>query len=314
MEVTVADGDETAGTVDEGEEEKTGVSSGIPAPAKTPMYQAINASRYQRQQEIREIQERTGNRLLCYVAGNGAPITRDDAVGVVELLHNVGTNSNIDFMLHTGGGEIDAAEKIVSMLRRRVGQGRLRFIVPDYAKSAGTLIALAGDSIVMSDSSELGPIDPQFLKRDPDGSQRWCSVMNYLSAYKNLCEKLRFDPNDLPSQEMLKKLDPTMVVAFEAICTRARTLAEAHLNRWMFQLKSAKYTAIAAALMDTGRWPAHGQMIGSEDAKELGLVVEYMPPENEEWRGYWRLYCLQRLAVKEREKLFESDYASLPME
>jgi hypothetical protein len=59
---------------------------------------------------------------------------------------------------------------------------------------------------------------------------------------------------------------------------------------------------------------AHGQVIGWEAAQEEGLVVEYLGPHNEEWRSYWRLHCLQRLAVKDREKLFESDYASLATE
>jgi hypothetical protein len=32
---------------------------------------------------------------------------------------------------------------------------------------------------------------------------------------------------------------------------------------------------------------------------------------NRRWQCYWQLYCLQRLAIKDREKLFESEYASL---
>jgi hypothetical protein len=278
------------------------------------MYKAMSAGRYLRQAQIKQMQQASGNRLLCYVAGGGAQITRDDTIGLVELLHNVPRDSNIDFLLHTAGGDIDAAEKIVSMLRTAVGKGRLRVIVPDFAKSAGTLIALAADKVVMSDSSELGPIDPQFLKRDGDGNVRWHSVLNYLNAYQTLCDKLRETPADVPTQIMLSKLDPTTVVLFEAVSRRARTLAEEHLNRWMFQKKKANYTKIAADLMDTNRWPAHGQMIGWEDAKEMELEVEYLVPESEEWRSYWGLYCLQRLAVKDREKLFESDYASLPME
>jgi len=112
-------------------------------PVKTPMYQAMHAERYLRQAKIKQIQESASSRLLCYVAGGAAPITRDDVVGIIEMLHNVPRDTNIDFLLHTGGGDIDAAEKIVSILRTTVGKGRFRVIVPDFAKSAGTLIALA---------------------------------------------------------------------------------------------------------------------------------------------------------------------------
>jgi hypothetical protein len=65
--------------------------------------------------------------------------------------------------------------------------------------------------------------------------------------------------------------------------------------------------------MDIARWPAHGQMIGYEDAREMELEIQYIAPDTEEWREYWALYCHQRLAVKDGERLFESDYASLAM-
>lgn len=283
-------------------------------PKKTPMYEAQNAERYLRQSRIREIQDKTKSRLLCYVAGNGAQITRDDVIGMVELLHNVPRGGNIDFLLHTGGGDINAAEKIVFMLRAAVGtESRFRVVVPDFAKSAGTLIALAADKILMSDSSELGPIDPQFPRRDSEGTVRWHSVLNYLEAYETACRNVRAAPNDVPANVMLSTFDPTMLVQFEAVKRRARMLAEQHLNRWMFQKKKATYTKIAGDLMDIARWPAHGQMIGYEDAQELELEIEYLAPNSAEWRDYWSLYCQQRLAVKDGTKLFESDYASLAM-
>jgi hypothetical protein len=52
-------------------------------------------------------------------------------------------------------------------------------------------------------------------------------------------------------------------------------------------------------------------MIGWQAAEEMDLLVEYMDPKSDEWLGYWRLYCLQRLAVTERQKLFESNFASM---
>ena len=124
---------------------------------KTPMFQAIHAARYQRQALIRRIEEKFGKRLVCYVSGIATLINRDDTVFFIDLLHNVKRDSDLDLMLHTGGGDIDAAEKLISIVRTRVGTGRLRVIVPDFAKSAGTLMTLGADQIVMSDTSELGP-------------------------------------------------------------------------------------------------------------------------------------------------------------
>lgn len=295
----------------------TAPSAAVPPsrpPQKTPMYRAQNAERYVRQGQIKDIQRTSNSHLLCYVAGNMAQIMRDDIIGVVEMLHNVPRGDSIDLMLHTGGGDINAAEKMVSMIRAAVGkQGRFRVIVPDFAKSAGTLIALAADKILMSDSSELGPIDPQFPKKDNDGTVRWHSVLNYLAAYDMACQQINLDQNNVVAAAMLSKFDPTMVQQFEAVKRRARTLAEHHLRRWMFHNKTVAYTKIANDLMDIERWPAHGQMIGYEDAKDIQLEIEYVAPDSQEWQAYWSLYCNQRLAIKDDQRLFESDYASLVM-
>jgi hypothetical protein len=55
-------------------------------------------------------------------------------------------------------------------------------------------------------------------------------------------------------------------------------------------------------------------MIDAQAAQRLELNVEYVDPKSEEWRELWRLYCLQRLAATDSQKLFESDFASLTME
>lgn len=120
----------------------------VPPITKTPLYQAIHASRYQRQALIREIEALAGNKLICYIAGISAPVDREDVVCFVDLLHNITCGQNVDLMLHTGGGDIDAAEKLMAMIRKKVSTGQVRVIVPDYAKSAGTLMALHWRSVM----------------------------------------------------------------------------------------------------------------------------------------------------------------------
>jgi hypothetical protein len=286
-----------------------------PAPTKTPFYQAIHALRYQRQAIIRRIQDNTGRKLLCYVAGDAAPLDRDDPVGFVDLLHNVQTDHDVDLLLHTVGGDIDVAEKLITMLRTKVGAGRLRVVVPDFAKSAGTLIAIGADAIVMSDMSELGPIDPQIVLTDGNGNRIRHSVQSYLDAYRTHTAALKKDPNDVGAAIMLGKLDPATVKLFESVMTRARSLAETLLQQGMFK-ELGNWSQAATALIDTHRWQSHGQMISWQDAMDpkIGLTIEYLDPKNELWAEYWQIYCLQRLAVGDQQKLLESDYASLLIE
>src|SRR5690349_19129530 len=72
---------------------------------KTPMFQAIHAARYQRQDFIRKIEARFGKRLVCYISGTATLINRDDTVFFIDLLHNVKRDTDLDLMLHTGGGD-----------------------------------------------------------------------------------------------------------------------------------------------------------------------------------------------------------------
>lgn len=281
-------------------------------PRKTPFFQAIHSARYHRQSMIRQIQTRTHRRLICYISGANTWIHREDTVGFSDLLHNVEVDSPLDLLLHTGGGDIDAAEKLISMLRTKVRNSELRVIVPDYAKSAGTLMALGADTIIMSDSSELGPIDPQVVLPDSQGNNMSHSVQHYLDAYATLKKALATDPNDVSAQIMLQKLEPTTVEHFESVKQRARQLAEDHLKLGMFSEKG-NWTATVDLLLNTKRWQSHGQMISWEVASgpELGLNVEYLQPQSEDWEAYWHLYCLQRLSIGDSQKLFESDYVSI---
>ncbi|RUT96117.1 hypothetical protein EOD23_31180, partial [Mesorhizobium sp. USDA-HM6] len=66
-----------------------------------------------------------------------------------------------DLFIQTPGGNVDATEKLIGILRQRLKSWRV--IVPSWAKSAGTVIALSANDIVLGINSELGPIDPQWF-------------------------------------------------------------------------------------------------------------------------------------------------------
>lgn len=276
-------------------------------PSKTPMYTAIRAVRYQRQSLIRDLEETTGRRLLCYVSGIATQVSRDDTAGFVEMLFNINHGEPVDLMLHTPGGDIDAAEKLITLLLAAAGEnGSLRVVVPDFAKSAGTLMALGANTIVMSDSSELGTIDPQIWLKDSSGNNICHSVLNYIDAFEECAGQLRESPSDPVSRMMMEKFDPIVLRKFQNVRNRARTFAENQLKR-----RGANFSLIASELMDTKKYPSHGQMIGWEAAKDIGLNVEYLAPTDSIWKLYWELYCLLRLAVNTDQKIFESGYASL---
>jgi len=276
---------------------------------KTPLYEAYHNDRYHRQDLIRDIQDATGRVLLSYVAGVQASIQRDDVLGFVDLLCRVEPGSDVDLIIHSGGGDIDAAEKLISMVRAKVGEGTLRVVVPDYAKSAATLMALGAHAIVMSDSSELGPIDPQVPFPDGQGSWVYYSAFSYLEAFRRFKKDLEDEPTDETARLMLAKMDPHVIVELERVYERTRHLAEGLLQDGMTTREPV--TAVVTNLLNNESWYTHGQVISATDADMIGLMIERKPPDDPTWTSYWALYCLERLEVGNTKKLFESDFVSL---
>jgi ATP-dependent protease ClpP protease subunit len=238
------------------------------------MYEAIHAPRYHRQGLIRAIEEECGRRLVCYVSGRSASIHRDDTVGFLEMLHNIQPGENIDLLLHTGGGDVDAAEKLVALVQATVADAQLRVIIPDFAKSAGTLMILGADALIMSDSSELGTIDPQIWVDDGRGNAFCHSVLSYLDAFKTHADALRENPDDPVARLMLCKVDPTTLRHYEAIRDRTRTFAEGQLKR-----KGRNFSQITSAFMDIGRWPAYRSCNLNPGRKGgLAFISNIIPP------------------------------------
>jgi hypothetical protein len=73
-------------------------------------------------------------------------------------------SDTVTFLLATLGGDAGSAFRIANVLRRRYK--KLRLLLSGMCKSAGTLIAVAASELVMTDTSELGPLDVQIRKRD----------------------------------------------------------------------------------------------------------------------------------------------------
>ncbi|MCX8051467.1 MAG: ATP-dependent Clp protease proteolytic subunit [Chlorobi bacterium] len=122
-----------------------------------------------RQRLIARIEEQRKSRLILIVHRQetmrllGFPLvkylTMEDSEDVLRALEATDDDRDIDLVLHTPGGLVIAALQIARAIQRR--SGKTRVIVPHYAMSGGTLIALAADEIIMSKNAVLGPIDPQ---------------------------------------------------------------------------------------------------------------------------------------------------------
>jgi ClpP class serine protease len=93
----------------------------------------------------------------------GIPLARyidiDDSQSVLRAIRETPPGKTIEIILHTPGGLVLAASQIARALSDH--DGRIVAVVPHYAMSGGTLIALAADEIVLDRHAALGPVDPQ---------------------------------------------------------------------------------------------------------------------------------------------------------
>jgi len=114
----------------------------------------------------------------------GVPLARyidiDDSEEVLRAIRNAPKDVPIDLVLHTPGGLALAATQIALALKRH--PAKTTVIIPHYAMSGGTLIALAADEIIMDQNAALGPVDPQL--GDQTGAYPATSILKVVERKK----------------------------------------------------------------------------------------------------------------------------------
>ena len=121
---------------------------------------------------IGEIQNIRNRPLICYLANvvnsnikASISIDNNDDLPFLEMIDSVPKEiKEIDIMLVTPGGSGQQVAKFVDKLRPRFD--KISFIIPNMAMSAGTILVMSGDEIIMNSSSYIGPIDPQIPNKD----------------------------------------------------------------------------------------------------------------------------------------------------
>ena len=89
----------------------------------------------------------------------GAQIEQEDFYVIHDLLASKRDIDNVDMYIETPGGSGETAEEIVRFLHNNYDS--VSYVVSGEAKSAGTIIVLSGDEILMTETGSLGPIDAQ---------------------------------------------------------------------------------------------------------------------------------------------------------
>lgn len=173
----------------------------------------------------------------------------------------------IDLIVHTPGGLALAAEMIAMALKQH--PGRVTVMVPFYAMSGGTLVALAADEILMEAYSVLGPLDPQIGGLP-------CPALVRLTRRK-------------PARSID---DHTFVLA--DVAQRALEQMRGFIS-WLLEGRLKKERVRRAADFLTAGYLSHSSPINFTKAKELGLAVRLGLPDlvYELFETCWQGQCLR---------------------
>lgn len=179
-------------------------------------------------------------------------IDMDDAEKVQRKIRNMPKHKNVDIIIHSTGGIVLAASQIARAIKDH--DAKIRVIVPHYAMSGGTLIALAADEILMDEHAVLGPVDPQIL-----------SLKGAIPARVMM---------EVAKTKGKKASDDTLFMAKlgEQAVNQVRALVEEILNG-----RNKKSKKIANYL--TSGKVTHDYPITAKEAKKLGLPVKVGIPQ-----------------------------------
>ncbi len=209
---------------------------------------------------IRKIEEATNSKVVTLIHRQerislfGIPFYRyidiEDSEHVLRAVRMTPPNKPITLIVHTPGGLVLAATQIALALKSHPAKKTV--IVPHYAMSGGTLIALAADEICMDPYAVLGPVDPQLS--DPQrGTVPAASIVKVIQAKGT--EKV--------DDETLIKAD----VAEKAI----KQIEELTADLMADKLGREKAETLAKTLA-SGKW-THDYPLTPSKLQELGIPV-----------------------------------------
>lgn len=233
-------------------------------------------------------------KILTYITSDrpnaGAQIAPDVIDYFIDHLDKIGPCNKISLFLYTIGGNTSAARNIVNLLRMYCDT--LQVIIPHKAHSAGTIISLGANEIVMTKQATLGPIDPSLNTplnpRILDGGFSPVSV----EAVKGYLE---FAKNELNISD-----DASLAGIFEKLSDYVHPLVLGEVYRSKAQIQMMAEQLIKNQVTDSDKVKkiidflcsesgSHDYTINRREAQnELGLNIK--KPTTEQYELIKRLY------------------------
>jgi hypothetical protein len=204
----------------------------------------------------------------------GAPfqeISWDDVNALMSVVNGMDCSKGLTLILHTPGGHVNAAESFVAYLRSKFDD--IEVIIPALAMSAGTMISLSSKRIVMGRQSQLGPIDPQFVRAGTSISAT--AVTELFKQAKS--EVLANTDLALVWAPILQSLGPSLLLESQQALAYGERMVAEWLKTGMFSGETdaeARGKRVAAYFNNATNHLSHGRRIDINEARANGVVCE----------------------------------------
>jgi membrane-bound ClpP family serine protease len=175
-------------------------------------------------------------------------------------------------------------------------------IIPNMAKSAGTLIALGADKIVMGHCSEVGPTDPQ-IRIAVGNAPQWVSAWTFIHARDELDKKVNEAQAKGENPDAFLQQLATIDSVFVKHCEQLMKFAKSVGRKWIAGRLMDKSVPTAEAearadkvidfLSNVEEHIIHGRLILAGELKkncEPTLQIEELEEINPIWQKLWNLY------------------------
>jgi len=264
-------------------------------------------SRNERAAVIRQLEKSRNSRVIAYFCSDrqcaAAQIGEDAVRPMYDVLRVIGRTERIDLFLFSHGGALEVPWRIVAMLREYCDH--LGVLIPYFAQSAATLIALGCDQLVLGSKAELGPIDPAKSVVTREGStatREDVRVEDVMAYIEFLTKKANIDDPKTIGQHthsLAERLRPWTLGSLYRTHSHIRMVAERMLASHKNPHDCEQIAKIIQALAEETR--SHGHGISRKEAELLGLKIQR--PDRELEDAMWQLFEHYEAACSMRDPI-----------
>ena len=229
-----------------------------------------------------------------HIPGLFNSISMEDLNGFMAGLHGHDFGKNLLLILHTPGGLAEAAQTIVDYLRSKYSD--IDVLIPTYAMSAGTMIALGCNRIVMGRQSQLGPTDPQLIV-----GNRAFSAHSIVEQFEEAKVEISGDPVLAHAwAPVLRSFGSALLQEARKSISYGKTLVENWLSTHMFSEKPEP-TILAKAVAEYfsgNQHGSHGRRIDRDEARQQQLEVLNLEDDQDFQEEVLTLYHLATIVFE----------------